>query len=141
MMYISGNRINSTRVNKDLGILTVLDMINLANLKFGYKFLHNLLPRKVAECCRVDSRNNCLMPSHEYNTRSRNIPNLPKSMNKNYQNCYLTQGPRSIIKIDVETRLTNNLHRFAKICKNQMIKKILIFVCGNVANRSNFTSN
>ena len=50
MLYISGNRINSTRTNRDLGILTVLDMIDLANLKFGYKLLHNLLPRKVVEC-------------------------------------------------------------------------------------------
>ena len=93
ILYISGSKINSTRENKDLGILTVKDMIDLANLKFGYKLLHNLLPRKVAECCRIDSKNNCLMPKHAYNTRSKQIPNLPKNMNKNYQNCYLMQGP------------------------------------------------
>ena len=79
MLYISGTRINNTRTNKDLGILTVLDMIDLANLKFGYKLLHNLLPRKVTECCKIDSKHKCLMPKHDYNTRSKQIPNLPKT--------------------------------------------------------------
>ena len=121
--YISGIKINNTRVNKDLGILTVKDMIDLANLKFGYKLLHNLLPRKVAECCRIDSRNKCLMPKHAYNTRSKEVPNLPKNMNKNYQNCYLTHGPRSILKLDVETRLAKNLQCFTKACKKLLITK------------------
>ena len=46
IQYISGNKINSTRANKDLKILKVKDMIELANLKFGYKLLHNLLPKR-----------------------------------------------------------------------------------------------
>ena len=88
ILYISGSKTNSASGNRELGILTVKDMIHLANLKFGYKLLHNLLPRKVAECCRIDSKNKCLMPNHVYNTRSKLIPNLPKNMNKSYQNCY-----------------------------------------------------
>ena len=123
IMYISGNKINSTRANKDLKILTVKDMIELANLKFDYKLLHNLLPKKVAECCRIDSKNNCLMPKHEYNTRSKQIPNLPKNMNKKYQNCYLMQGPRSLLHLNVETRLAKNLQSFMKACKEILTTK------------------
>ena len=123
MYYISGNRINSTRLNKELKILKIKDMVQLANLKFGYKLLHNLVPKKVIECCKLDSKNRCLMPKHSYNTRSKEIPNLPKTMNKNYQNCYLVQGPRSILKLTVETRLTRSLQAFTATCKKNMINE------------------
>ena len=121
LYYISGNRIKGTRANKDLKILTIKDTVELANLKFGYKFLHNLLPKKVRECCQHDSKNNCLMPKHTYNTRSRQIPNLPKTMNKNYHSSYLVMGPRSILKLSVETRSNKNLKSFTAICKRNMI--------------------
>ena len=121
MRYISGNRINNTRVNKELKILTINDMVELANLKFGYKFLHNLLPKKVRECCQLDSKNKCLMPKHSYDTRSKQIPNLPKTMNRNYHRCYLVMGPRSILKLSVETRLSRSLQSFTVTCKKNMI--------------------
>ena len=121
MYYITGKRINATERNKELKILKVKDMIELANLKFGYKLLHNLLPKKVSECCRLDSKNNSLMPKHPYETRSKQIPNLPKTMNKSYKQCYLALGPRSILKLSVETRLANSLKSFTTTCKRKII--------------------
>ena len=123
LMYISGAKRPSASYNREQGILTVKDMIHLANLKFGYKLLHNLLPKKVAECCRIDSKNKCLMPNHVYNTRAKLIPNLPNKMNKGYQNCYLTHGPRSILRLDAETRNAKNLHSFTKACKKLITNK------------------
>ena len=121
--YISGHKINDTRTNKELNILTIKDTVELANLKFGYKFLHNLLPKKVRECCQHDSKNNCLMPKHSYNTRAKHLPNFPKTMNKNYHNSYLVMGPRSILKLNVETRNTRSLKSFTTCCKRNLINK------------------
>ena len=67
--HITGKRIKSTSTNKDLTILTVKDLVELANQKFGYKLLHNLLPKRVSQACKLDSKLKCLMPTHNYNTR------------------------------------------------------------------------
>ena len=123
LSYIFGNRITSTRVNKELNILSIKDVVELANLKFGYKLLHNLLPRRVAEACIRDSKKNCLLPKHSYNTRSRNIPNLPKKMKRSYKNCFLSHGPRSILTLNVETRMARNLHTFTLSCKCKLLEK------------------
>ena len=45
--------------NRDLGILTIDEMISLENMKFGYK-----LPQKIAEICYVDSKDQSLSKSH-----------------------------------------------------------------------------
>ena len=121
MYYITGERITNTRLNKDLKILRINDMVKLSNLKFGYKFLHNLLPKKVSECCKCDSKNKCLMPKHSYDTRSKQIPNLPTAMNRNYHRSYLVLGPRSILNLGVETRLARSLQSFTITCKKNMI--------------------
>ena len=47
--YITGKRIKSTSANNELNILTVRDVVELANQKFGYKLLHNLLPKRVSK--------------------------------------------------------------------------------------------
>ena len=121
LKYITVNKKITGKENKELKILKVKDVIELANLKFGYKLYHNLLPKKVAKSCHFDSKNTNLMPSHNYNTRSKDIPNLPKTMNKDYQNCFLTQGPRSILSLSVETRLANTLQAFTTTCKRLII--------------------
>ena len=121
MYYISGDRIRNTSVNKDLKMLRIIDLIRMANLKFGYKFLHNLLPKKVWECCKCDSKNKCLMPKHSYNTRSKQIPNLPVNMNKKYHTSYLVLGPRSILTLNVETRESRSLQSFTITCKRNII--------------------
>ena len=63
--------------NSKLSILRIRDMLTLANLKFGYKLAHNLLPTKIRTICLEDSKRQLQLPQHQYNTRTRNMPNLP----------------------------------------------------------------
>ena len=121
LSHITGKRINSTSTNKELNILTVEDLVELANQKFGYKLLHNLLPKRVSQDCKLDSKLKCLIPIHNYNTRSKNIPNLPKNMNRRYKNCFLSCGPRSILALSVETRLARTLQTFTSACKRKLL--------------------
>ena len=62
-----------------LNTLTLTSLITLTNYKFGYRLLHNLLPRKTCAVCIHDSQNKSLLPNHQYNTRHRRVPNLPKT--------------------------------------------------------------
>ena len=119
--YITGIKSITEEQNKDLKILKIKDTIHMANLKFGYKLLHKLLPKKVAEASTHDSKRNNLMPSHGYNTRSRLIPNLPKCMNKSYKDSFLCKGPRSILSINVETRYSKSIEAFTLACKRQIL--------------------
>ena len=89
--------------NRPLEHLNVDSLITLANYKFGYRLLHNLLPSKTTETCLHDSVNNSLLPTHQYSTRHEQIPNLPKTKHNHFLNSFLCKGPRSIISLNVET--------------------------------------
>ena len=107
-----------------LNILTVTSLITLANYKFGYGLLHNLLPIKTIAICTHDSNDKSLLPNHHYNTRHRRVPNLPRTRHFQYLNSFLCKGPRSILALNVETLNKPNLHSFSKACKKQLLNKM-----------------
>ena len=107
-----------------LNTLTLTSLITLANYKFGYRLLHNLLPRKTSAICIHDSQNKSLLPNHQYNTRHRRIPNLPKTRHTQYLNSFLCKGPKSILSLNVETINKPNLHAFTKACKKLLLNKM-----------------
>ena len=51
------NKKNVASNRKILQVLNITSMIELANLKFGYKALHNLLPSVTNKLCMSDSMN------------------------------------------------------------------------------------
>ena len=107
-----------------LNILTLPSMITLANYKFGYKLAHGLLPSKTTAICVHDSKSKSLLPTHQYNTRHRLVPNLPKTRCNQYLNSFLCKGPRSILTLNVETVNKPNIHAFTKSCKNLLLNKV-----------------
>ena len=106
-----------------LGILNIRDLIQLANWKFGYKLLNKLLPSKTISICFEDSKNNSLLPNHQYNTRHKGIPNLPNRANKSYRDSFLLKGPRSILSLDNEIKTSSNISIFTSKCKKLLINK------------------
>ena len=112
---------NPTIANYKLGILKIKDMLKLANLKFGYKLSHNLLPSNIRTICLEDSKKQTLLPQHEYNTRTRNMPNLPKASSKLYKNSFLYKGPRSVLSVETEVQNSNTLQTFISKCKQILL--------------------
>ena len=104
-------------LNKELGILTIKDMIKLENYKFGYKLKYNLLPKKTQELCNVDNKNESLKKQHPYPTRNKEMPNLPKHMNKAFRASYLCAWPQIFQTLPVETQLKCSQHCFTTSCK------------------------
>ena len=68
------NKTNAHENKKELQVLDIRSMIELANLKFGYKVLHNLLPFVTVKLCMFDSSDNTLLKQHNYNTRNKRTP-------------------------------------------------------------------
>ena len=108
---------------KSLQILPIDSMIVLANYRFGYKLLHNLLPKKTSEICLHDGNNKSLLPNHKYQMRSRNIPNLPKHCSNQYKSSFLCKGPRSILTLNVDVRNKPTLKSFSKACKKLLLNQ------------------
>ena len=107
--------------NRNLGILTIDEMISLENMKFGYKLVHQMLPQKIAESCYVDSKDQSLIKSHQYSTRNKSVPNLPRNMNKLHRESFLCKGPQSWLTLSVETGEKYNLKTFIIKCKENLL--------------------
>ena len=123
MSYITTKTCKENPHSK-LRILPIKSLIALANYKFGYQVQRSLLPKKIMESTLIDSRNASLLPNHEYNTRNKTVPNLPRKMTPQYQNSFLCKGPRSLLELDIETRNKSSLHTFTKACKDFLLSKV-----------------
>ena len=116
--------INGRKTNKTLseeGLLSIDNMISLENMKFGYKLINNLLPTRTSEICKTDHTRKSLEKGHAYGTRNKNVPNLPRNMNKTYRDSFLCRGPQSLLALTVETKNKLSLTSFVKSCKQILI--------------------
>ena len=99
-------------------------MIMLENYKFGYKLVNKTLPTKTQQLCYLDNKNESLKKKHQYNTRNKELPNLPRHMNKAYRDSFLCIGLQSFQTLLVETRSKPSLKCFTKSCKTLLKEKL-----------------
>ena len=123
LQYVT-NKSNALENKKELNVLNINSMIELSNLKFGYRFLHNFLPPVTGKLCMFDSSNKILSKQHNYDTRNKKTPYLPKNASKQYKNSFLCQRPQSLLTINVETRMSLILSSFIKHCKGLLLNKM-----------------
>ena len=83
------NKKKALENKKELKVLNIPSMIELANLKFGYKVLHNLLPPVTNRLCMFDSKNKILFKQHNYDTRHKKTPYLSKNASQQYISSFL----------------------------------------------------
>ena len=114
----------SGNLNKELGILSISTKIMLENCKFGYKLKNKQLPNKTLALCYLDSKNKSLTKQHKYQTRHKELPNLPRNMNKTYKNSFLCMGPKSFQALPVETQLRSNIKSFTMSCKKHLLSQL-----------------
>ena len=103
--------------------LTLKQLIQLETLKLGYKLDHGLLPRNIHQLLWTDSKNMSLRKTHHYDTRSRNLPSLPKALCKTYHKNFQLHCIREYMLAPVETRETNTLSNFVRKIKKLLIEK------------------
>ena len=114
----------SSNLNKELGILSISTKIMLENCKFGYKLKNKQLPNKTIALCYLDSKNKRLTKQHKYQTRHKELPNLPRNMNKTYKNSFLCMGPKSFQALPVEAQLRSNIKSFTMSCKKHLLSQL-----------------
>ena len=123
-LKLIAQRNKSGNLNKELGILSISSRIMLENCKFGYKLKNKQLPNKTLALCHLDSKNKSLTKHHKYHTRHKELPNLPKNMNKTYKNSFLCMGLKSFQALPVETQLRSNIKSFTLSCKKYLLSQM-----------------
>ena len=123
LQYVT-NKNKALLNKKELQVLDIISLIELANLKFGYKVLHNLLLPVTTSLCMLDSKNQKLTKQHRYNTRYKRTPYLPKNASQQYKSSFLCKGPQSLLTLNVETIIKPSLHSFTKHCKGLLLNKM-----------------
>ena len=69
--------------SNQLDILTISEMVKLANWKLGYKFYNQQLPKKIELLLNTDKQNGSLQKTHKYETRNKKLLNQPLVTTKN----------------------------------------------------------
>ena len=76
---------------KKYGILKLEHMIELEQKKLGYKLNHGDLPSNLEKLILTNSLGAPLKKQHHYNTRDKQLPNLPQHKSKTYNDSFLLQ--------------------------------------------------
>ena len=120
-LSVNLNHLKTSKTLSEEGLLSIDNMISLENMKFGYKLINNLLPTRTSEICKTDHTRKSLEKGHAYGTRNKNVPNLPRNMNKTYRDSFLCRGTQSLLALTVETKNKLSLTSFVKSCKQILI--------------------
>ena len=70
-------------------ILKINELIKLEEIRFGFKITNKLLPNNLQLLVDHDQHGYALNKNHTYNTRNKQIPNLPHTDKQIYRNSFL----------------------------------------------------
>ena len=108
-------------VYKNLGILTINEMLKLKNCKLWYKFYKGLLPAKLQNIMSVGSSHETLNKSHNYNTCRKRELNSPRASSLGYRKSFLIKGLADFSSLPQTIKSSASLKQFVKQCKNYLL--------------------
>ena len=113
---------NPTKNNyKSENMLNLQQLIELENIKIGYKLHQNALPTKLAKHIKTDSRSTTLSKQHKYNTRNKGLFSLPCATSKLYHKSYLYSSIKSYNSLPLSLKNTPNYRTFVKKAKSLLL--------------------
>ena len=101
-------------------MLRLNDLIHLENNKLGYQLEKALLPCNLHDLLWTDSRNKTLQKTHQYNTRAKHLPKLPKAFNNRYYKGFQFQSIKDYELTPVHIREAPTLKTFIKRMKDHL---------------------
>ena len=118
-MKILKPNLETDKTYKELKLLTLDQLIELEYNKHAYKISKCLLPNKMLEIINCDQNNQSLQKQHNYNTRKKAIPNIPRSRTKYYLRTFLCNGIRAINNLSPDLLSCINIKAFVRKCKKR----------------------
>ena len=104
-------------------ILKVNEALRMENCKLMHKLEHNRLPGKLPLLFKTDNKGKSLQKTYNYNTRTKNIPKLPKTQTKLYRNSFLSKCINDYQTIPKEVRELANIELYIRKLKNLILSR------------------
>ena len=105
---------------KTAKIPTLEQLIVLEQCKMGFKLCTKQLPKGLSELLTTGHDMQSMVKSHNYPTRSENIPNRPSAKMSLYHNSFLYNSIKYFSQLPLDTRNSVNLPVFIKRCKKEL---------------------
>ena len=107
-------------INKELCMLPVHKLIKLEQAKLGFKLCNNMLPTRLSEALLTDHMSASIKKQHKYNTRRKQILNLPSAHSAQYRNSFLCKAISTYSDLPVKLLQIKGLHNFTVECKKYL---------------------
>ena len=105
------------RIYRDNKIPDLQKMIKIEQLKFAYRLINNILPVNLSKLVKTDHKGTDLCKTHNYQTRLKAEPNLPRTKSSNYQNSFLHQNIKVFSTLPVKVKHKTSLKSFTHAIK------------------------
>ena len=109
------------RQNTTLSFLTVQDLVKLENFKLGCKVERGLVPAKIVEMISCDKDRKLLRKSHNYQTRTKKVLNIPRHNTGTYHKSFLISVIRDYSTLPERITSVNSYHTFVNLCKKLLL--------------------
>ena len=116
-------RMHIPEILKKHKILKVEDLIKLEQCKLGYKVCNNLLPARLLTWLFTESKDMSLKKSHIYNTRCKEIPNVPVMSSTRYRNSFMYMCIKEYTSAVISESPKHGLKSFIKHYKETLLNK------------------
>ena len=107
---------------KNLKIPDVSQMVDMELIKLWHKYQLNQLPPKLRDVMSTDHKDHCLVKSHDYETRRKNLINLPLAKHSKYQKSFLVEGLRLYNQLSPNLLNINKYKTFCSKLKCSYLK-------------------
>ena len=103
---------------KENRILKIEQLITLDNIKIWYKCNRNSLPTRLTENMKTDHQKSSIEKKHHYNTRNKEVPNLPHTTVKKYKDSFLVKGLRDYQLTPQNIKDARNIKQCTSLAKH-----------------------
>ena len=101
----------------NLKILSVTQTIDLELEKLWHKYQLDMLPSRLMEIMSTDHMDHTLEKTHNYNTRNKNIRNIPMAKQNKYHKSFLVEGIKKYSGLPAKLHGITNYPSFCKQLK------------------------
>ena len=109
-------------VFKKYGILKFEKLVQLEQLKIGYKLCNSLLLVSLVAQISYDHKGQSTSKNHRYHTRNKQISNLPLVHNSKYKSSFLFCAVKEYSAINGKIQESKTLNSFARKCKKYLLQ-------------------
>ena len=109
-------------IYKKFKLANITQIIKAENCKLGYQIDRNTISLELYKVITEDSKGKTLLKTHDYATRNKSMPNLPKSENSKYHNSFLYRGIKEFCSLPQNIKDLETFPRFKTKLKDHLLK-------------------